>query len=40
MEREEIYEAALQLRKLAREQVGIVMDDDEFSTLFDEKRKW
>lgn len=40
MEREEIYEAALQLRKLAREQVGIVMDDDGFSALFDENREW
>jgi len=40
MEREEIYEAELNLLNCARKQYGLVMSDEEFKAVFDESRDW
>ena len=40
MEREEIYDAGVNLLNLARDQYSLVMTDEEFMTVFDENRDW
>ena len=40
IEREKIYDAGYELLRTARDHAGIVMPDEEFSSVFDEKRNW
>ena len=40
IEREKIYNAGYELLRTARDHAGIVMPDEEFSSVFDEKRNW